>query len=329
MKHFNRYSLAALPLLSILAMSPSVMESHFASRGIASVELEKVEIPESKLEVENIKPEITPNKLDLQTEEVITKEEIKPDLKVEVEDIKPEIKPIEIAKQDDKLELELVEIEAPKIDIVVEDIKLEPVELNIDTDELLVIEKEEIKPDLKVEVDDIKPEIKPIKVGDLKVEEEEKKEEKKSEEVCEQDEKVQALSGQVEALVAQQNQIMQSMLNMTQMMMMQSMMIQQQMMLSQMNSMGTQNSPYQYANQTTAGNWVYYPQGFQPQQPNIFAQPQMGGFYPDQAHSNWNLTPGTFGPMSLGNGMNYDMTPGAAPQMPVQAQAGRTLGPIM
>lgn len=350
MKHFNRYSLGMLPLLSILAMSPSVMETQFSGRGIASVEIEKVELEQPKLEIEKIKPDIKPIHVVLEEEDKfeIELEKIEiPKQKIVVDKVKPEILPIK-AELKSVIEKEKIELDSK---IAVDDIKQEisPIEVG----DLLVVEKEEIKPDSKIIVDKIKPEIKPMKIGDLKLDKSNKKgkiERKGSkpvdEEVCEQDEKVKALSSQVEQLIASQNQIMQSMMNMSQMMMMQSMMMQQQMMMSQFNSMGTQKSPYEYASQTTAGNWVYYPSGFQPQQQNIFAQqaPQQPlaqqSVYPSHAlqPSSWEMKPGTFGMFDLSNvghnmGSQSQVPVGMSQaQLPVQPQIAGTMpttGPIM
>lgn len=164
------------------------------------------------------------------------------------------------------------------------------------------------------------------KVAEAAKEEVSKKEEKeevktaKSEEKC--DEKVSVLSKQVEQLMADNNKIMQSMLSMTQMMMMN--MLQQQQQRQQMPYQFPNQFAYQYQQPQTAGSWVYQPQGFNPYQQNIFAQPQYtqyqqgSGYYPDQMsqQSSWNLqpsmsfntstmvTPGTFG----GGGLSYNMS---------------------
>ncbi len=123
-------------------------------------------------------------------------------------------------------------------------------------------------------------------------------------EECEKDERNRILTRQVEELTRQQTQVMQQMMNMQQMMMMQ----QQQSQMAQLqqfmfNGPGFNSSPYQYHQPTAAGNWVYYPSGFQPQQPNIFAQPQIGpqqqqGVFPDQMHQQmqgqgqqWGIRP--------------------------------------
>ena len=111
-------------------------------------------------------------------------------------------------------------------------------------------------------------------------------------------------------------------------------------------------SIYQYQPQTTAGNWVYHPSGFQPGQSNIFApqmqapaQSQPHGYYPEQSHmaqapmqqqqmpmgpqSNWNLAPQmnfqnnpAYSPMQVnpGNfgGLSYNLEqPAQTPQLPM------------
>lgn len=153
--------------------------------------------------------------------------------------------------------------------------------------------------------------------------EEEKEAEEKSEAACDKDEKISVLSKQIDKLIEDQSKIMQSMLSMTQMMMMNMMLQQQQSQQNPMSNWNAFNNLYQYNQPHTAGNWVYYPQGFQPGQQNIFQQPQpqltqyQQSFYPDQVHqSSWGLqpsmnfntssmvTPGTFG----GSGMTFDMS---------------------
>lgn len=119
-----------------------------------------------------------------------------------------------------------------------------------------------------------------------------KKEEAKKE-VCAAEEQNKLLTAQIQDLMKQQNQILQAMINMTNMM---TSMYQQQQQPNPFysNGPGWQSSPYQYNQPTVAGNWVYYPTGFQPQQQNIFANPQptQQGFYPDQVHgSSWGLQP--------------------------------------
>jgi hypothetical protein len=168
-------------------------------------------------------------------------------------------------------------------------------------------------------------------------------EERLRREECETEERNRILTRQVEELSRQQTQIMQQMMSMQQMMMMQ----QQQNQMAQLqqymfNGPGFNSSPYQYNQPVTAGNWVYYPSGFQPQQPNIFAQPQLvaqQGVFPDQMHQQmpmprpqWALQSGPSfadsryqaSPMQTGSfggdAFGYNFGPQMQPQMPVQAQ---------
>lgn len=302
MKRFNYRSLAILPLLSILAMSPSDIQLKSNYRSIASA------IPE--VQKETPKPEDKVLTEVFQVED--KKEDIKKDEVVKDESKKEEVKKEEVKKEEKKEE---VAKEEPK--------KEEP-------------NKEEKKEEVAKE----------------ESKKEDKKEDKKSDQeklICDLEEKNKALTKQMEQLMADQKQIMQTMLGMNQMMV--SMFQQQQQQnpwQPYMNSLGMQ-SVYQYAPQMTAGNWVYYPQGFQPSQQNIFAQPQMpmqmqqqqqqpqmpalqGGMYPDQMHmqqsDNWGLRPqmnfdsasfmmqpqpvaGNFG----GDAMGFNFGPQAAPTL--------------
>lgn len=136
----------------------------------------------------------------------------------------------------------------------------------------------------------------------------------KSEVTCEANDKTSLLTKQVQDLVDNQNKIMQSMLSMTQMMMMNMMMQQQKQQQQPVPYQYPNQYAYQYQQPQTAGNWVYYPQGFQPSQSNIFSSsPQLtqyqGSFYPDQAHqqSNWSMQPS----------MNFNNQSMQAPQAPM------------
>jgi hypothetical protein len=110
------------------------------------------------------------------------------------------------------------------------------------------------------------------------------------------------LTTQVEELLKQQQQILQTMMGMAQMMVS---MFQQQQGNPIANSFAYEHSLYRYNQPMTAGNWVYYPNGFQPSQPNIFAPQQGGGMYPDQVYQapipkdnqgDWSMRPTEFFP---------------------------------
>ena len=342
MYHFNRHSLAILPLLSILAMSPSVIESKYAERHIASVveevkpEVVKEEVKEFK-KFKEISAKVAPESIirnenlsleDLKKQESELKEKLS---KIQIDSKKEDIKK-EVVAQDRKdreaLVVDLLFIEDGLLGLeerkVLEASDKEVIEKSIlahkgQIEELLLdLEKSEeilAKADAPKEEEPKKDEeeVKPVLAEEPKKEEpvvvaEDKKEEVKEEVtkeekvVCEAEEKNALLTKQVEQLMNDQKQIMQTMMGMAQMMVS---MYQNQNQNQQQPNPYYANSmhanPYQYNQPFSSGNWVYYPSGFQPQQPNIFApqqpqqvMPQQGGYFPDQAHmpqSSWNLAP--------------------------------------
>jgi len=323
MKHFNRSHLAIVPLLSILAMSPSVMESTYSYRSIASVEVENEPVkkdapvryealvskikPESLLKNEN--PELEKIKESgekLHQDLSQTREEFKKDLsdkklvaeqrtKIEELVIKSHLLKLDIDQLQSKQASESDEVKQEKTCLEESIMTIEGLLADLEANEALVAAA-----DSQPAEDEPKKEEIPA-VADKPATTEEPK---KSDLLCELEEQNKVLTTKLEKLVEDQSKIMQTVLGMAQMMV--SMFQQQQQ--TQMpnpyyaNGPGFQN-PYQYQQPTTAGNWVYYPSGFQPGQNNIFAQgpqqfqqyqPQQpqGGFYPDQVHqSNWNLQP--------------------------------------
>ena len=332
MYHFNRHSLAILPLLSILAMSPSVIESKYAERHIASVveevkpEVVKEEVKEFK-KFDEISAKVAP-------ESIIRNENLSlEDLKKQDSDLKEKLTKIQIDSKKEDLKKETVDQDRKDREALVVDLLfIEDGLLGLEERKVLeaadkeVIEKsilahkgqiEELLLDLEKseeilaqadapqdeELKKDEAEVKPVLAEEPKKEEpvvvaEDKKEEVKKEEkvVCEAEEKNALLTKQVEQLMNDQKQIMQTMMGMAQMMvsMYQNQNQNQQPNPYYANSMHA--NPYQYNQPFSSGNWVYYPSGFQPQQPNIFApqQPQQGGYFPDQAHmpqSSWNLAP--------------------------------------
>lgn len=218
--------------------------------------------------------------------------------------------------------------------------------------EALVLNERALKKDLKKEVKDKdKDEEKLVSKKEQKEKkengDEKEKDEKKDE--CD-DERVTALNKQVQQLIEDQKKLMFSMLSMGQIMN-QQLLLQQQLIQRNQLQPNTQNL-FQYHNPTSQGAWVYYPQGFQPGQSNIFQAPQaLTGPTPEQygllphnviqapinqqaqqPQGNWMLgpmTPGNFGPagtpqpqMNLGgqgmNGLGFNLSPnmGPVPQSP-------------
>lgn len=401
MKHLNRYHLGIVPLLSILAMSPSVMQSKFASRAIASVDPEvKTEVTkeEKKTDEKNeVKPDVkNEEKPVVQTE---VKSEVKPEVKNEVVEGHPKLDAL-VAKVDkesitkdlnlsnaqilekqklfsesvkkeksefkESSEEALVKSQREKTEALIKDLVvlealssqesltaeekallsaaiaegkdiLEGLLGSLEKNEELVAKAKEVKP-TEPKTEEEKPVIadneEPKKEEEPKVEEpkveepkkevvvdtegpkneepkkeeekpvvadkeEPKKEEAKEEpkkEVCEADEKNKVLTSQVEALMKQNQQILQTMMGMAQMMVSMHQQNQGQGIYQQYQM--PMPNPYMYQQPMSAGNWVYYPSGFQPSQPNIFAQPmqqpmqQQMSIYPDQMHQQqWNLRP--------------------------------------
>jgi hypothetical protein len=101
--------------------------------------------------------------------------------------------------------------------------------------------------------------------------------------VCE--EKSSVLPDQFNQLLMSQNMIMTAMMNLQQTMMQMLQQQQQNAYLPYMqNSMVPYNFSYPYHAQTPSGNWVYYPSGFQAGNQAPFQQPlpSAGGVYPEQ-----------------------------------------------
>ena len=338
MKSFNRHSLAILPLLSILAMSPSVMLDSHTHRGIASViEENSVEV-EKKEEFKKFKeysskvdPKIIIRNENLTIDDLKKQES---ELKIKLSEIKIDEKKSDLKKEavaedrkarealvvdllfiEDGLtglsegeKIELADKEALEKSIVEHKTKIEELLNDLEKSEEILAQAEEPKSEEPKLADEEPKKEEPTKEEPKLADEEPKKEEPKlaveepkkeevKKDICEAEEKNALLTKQIEQLLNDQKQIMQTMLGMAQMMV--SMHQQSQGQQQQGIYQNPYVNPYQYHQPMTAGNWVYYPQGFQPQQPNIFAQPQMmqpqgqGGFYPDQAYqqSQWNLAP--------------------------------------
>lgn len=384
MKPFKHSHFAIIPLLSILAMSPTMVESKFHSgRSIASIKEEVKGHPRYEAAVSKIKPEeakdveITKEKFQEKLGELklkLTKE--KEDFKKDQSDetiVSEQRKSIEslvaesvlvegsLKKLEEGKLIEEAEIATSKQVILESKDILEGLLTDLEANEVLVVKakepKKEDKPVIAEEPkkEEPKKEVEEPKKDEVKPEvakEEPKKEEpKKEDHKCEASEQNKVLTKQVEDLMKQNQQILQSMLGMSQMMvsMYQNMQQQNHQNPFYANGPGWNQSPYQYNQPQSAGNWVYYPQGFQPQQPNIFAQPQpQYGMYPDSFYmsqpqqiqqpmqqSQWMLnadprytiqnqfTPGSFG----GDNSAFTFNMGQQPmqQQPMNMMAGQQL----
>ncbi len=297
MKHFSRHHLAILPMLSVLMLTPPVMESKSYSRGIASIKEENKKHPKfddfaSKVKPEEIKNDENPSLENLKC--ILT------DLKTRLSSERKK------TAKDQTLKIESIVVEILSLE---KDLTLLEDKKTIEKTASEEVRKTIIESKSIVETLINDREIKKEVVADS----EEPKEEAK-EEICEEEIKNRTLTSQMEDLVKQQNQVMQTLVTMAQMML--SMQQQQ----NQLNySAGLRNSPYQYADPQVAGNWVYYPNGFRPNAPHIFAQPTSQDIYPDQLHRptdpGWTLKPDqqfgaqSFVPGNFGNdGSSFNMT---------------------
>lgn len=344
MKRSHHHQLAILPLLGILAMSPSVMTTHYASRGIASVK-EEVKKEESKTPkydalVSKVDQASIMKDVDNSIEKFkVKRDELSAKLKKEREDFKKD--------QSDKVVVEEQQkkVESLVIDVLLVEGSLKDLEAkkgieqaddeasqklisegkdivesllnDVDANKVLVAkasepkveepkkdepkkEEPKVADEKKDEPKKEEPKKEEVKVADEKKEDkkEEKKEQTESEkQICALQDQNKLLSKQVEQLINDQKQIMSTFMGMAQMMV--GMYQQQQANQHNpyyQNGPGYNSSPYQYNAPMSAGNWVYYPQGFQPQQQNIFAQPQqMTGIYPDQFYGQQQQPQGQWG----------------------------------
>jgi hypothetical protein len=304
MKSFNRHQLAILPLLTILCASPGVIESKHNYRTIAS----DISVSESFPKLESFRKNQKPESIQKDQNNSLEKFKIKRDtlsekIKKERETFKKDQSDKIIVEEQQKLvhslAIEILVVEADLKDL--QDKKL------IDTEEEISIKLEkESKNIIEGLLRDLESNQSLVAKAEIPKVEEPKKEEPKKE-VCESDEKNKVLTSQVEELLKQQQQILQTMMGMAQMMVS---MFQQQQRNPMANSFAYEHSLYRYNQPTTAGNWVYYPNGFQPSQPNIFTPqqapiPQSGGIYPDQVHQapipkdmsgDWSMRPTEFFP---------------------------------
>lgn len=159
---------------------------------------------------------------------------------------------------------------------------------------------------------------------------EEIKEEPKIE-ICKAEEKQRTLTLQVEELMKQQLEIVKIMSMMSQSLIN----LQQQQMLFFSQGPAWKTNPYQYQEPVTAGNWVYYPRGFRPEQNNIFSPPNtlqgsnpLQSFYPDQIHQQPLPQPQDFGPNSwMLRGGDFGQNFSTAPPFMSPQNAIQSFGP--
>jgi hypothetical protein len=307
MKHSHRSFLAIVPLLSVLSLSPQALEKYHSSRNIASINevaspTPKLDALASKIDRSNIVPDrnLTVDQFKSKSDQVHerilkSKEEFKKDQSDKtvvnkqrelIEDLVTNILLIEIAQSDSGLQEKLQEdqLNASKQSIKKSKDILEGLISDLQRNENLVAEAEKARQ---------APTQSPSQASNIA--QEDKKANKPSQ-VCPGEEQNKVLTAQVQELVKQNDQIMKTMLGLIQVMIS---MNQRQMYQSSPFQIP---NPYVYNQPSTAGNWVYYPQGVGSQGQNIFNQPSAPsyapqvnqGYYPDnfyQPQNNWMLRP--------------------------------------
>lgn len=334
-----KHTLAFLPLLSILALSPNEIIKSNASRSIASV----IEKPESfpKLAFHSSKIDHKSLKIDESINSSLIQDHLK-SLKDKIES----------EKKDKKQPLELVS----NLYILEQEVKALREKKAIDEKELALHEKS--ISELKKEIEPLLPEIEKVTQSNMNISiqvvedkkeepkkvEEPKKEEKeevvtekveeKKEEDCELSEKYQLLSKQVDQLIQDQKNIMQNLLNITQAMVY---LAQSQVQQASRSNFGDGNPnnvrPYGYYSEQlqypalSYGQMPQYAQMYgqqyqaqspaqfaQPmQQPSLYLQPQQMQQAQIPSGQNWVLPqdtqlqfqPGSFGMTSSGPGQFF------------------------
>lgn len=307
MKVSSRPKLTMLPLLGLLAMSPSVYKSSNLNRSIASIEEKKshplFEQEKAKLKISD--SEITTN---LNVKEFKKKKE---DLVKKINTLKSVMNKPEVHKAIH--ELIVLEAKHSKLE---ENCK----EMNSEMNCLSDTDKDEALKIIASAKDDLEISLEEIECSDYAIAhdeghkivskkedkaEKEKVEEKPTEQTAQEicsvlEEKNKVLTTQVEELLKQQNQILQSMVSMVQMMSSMHQQLQQQP-LHYQQSLPMQ-SPYQYH--------FYVPQ--MNHSPNTISMPQQqsfsspySSFLPNQAqsyspssHEPYSLLPGQLQPGS-------------------------------
>ncbi len=307
MKHFELSYLAVVPLFSLLCMPPTMLEKKIGhARSIASIKEEIRGRPRYEKLVEKIRPEDTIAELSseehmdklgglklrlLQEREQFSKnisaQALVTEQRNSLEALVAETVLIEGSLKSLQEKKEIQDQDANTRTEVLSASKdiIESLLIDLEANEVLVAKEQEAKIEERPVIAE-----QPVVVIEKPNEDSKKEEPKKDDKLCESDEKNKILTKQVEELMKQQNQILQAMVSMTQMMV--SMHQQQQQNPFYQNGPGWNQSPYQYHQPVTAGNWVYYPSGSQPQQVNIFQQPsinqfqmpQISGIFPDQIY---------------------------------------------
>lgn len=250
MRHFKLHPLAVLPLLALLTVAPSELPFDSAGRSIASV------ITEEKADTGTPLYDAMVSKLD---RSALMKKD-----NVEIEQFITDLKDL-----DNKLELKLKE-SAPQR----QEVESLAIKLVLSEDDLSVLQdKKLLTPEVEAEALEQMASNK-TKLEKLLAQTEEKEEIVQTEPEVEEctDDKHAVLTTQVEQLMTQQTQIMESIMSMLGLM--------QQQQMNQWNPY--MHGPlvpyahmYQYASSTSNGAWVYMPNGFNPTQFGA-------GFYPDQ-----------------------------------------------
>jgi hypothetical protein len=319
MSHLKHHSLALLPLLTVLSLSPSVVQNKYAQRHLASIidSETKVEEEYPLLAVAIKKVDLT----DLERSDDLDAEK----LKIKDQDLQVKLKNERESFLKDSSHKELVSGQRQHLEGLIKELAV------IEEDGKVLKEKEGLPPededllkknlsehknvlesllkDLKAnekliaetEIEEPKKEDTPVVVEDN-----EKENGPNKEETCEHDNK--ALSEQVAKLIEEQSKIMQSVLGLTQFM--QQMLQQQQQqqslaMWAPYLSGSLMQYPFMYQN-PYQGPWTYqhqqpviniynggmgqqglYPDQFQLQSQQPLPQPQLQ----EESWNGWNLAP--------------------------------------
>lgn len=307
-----------LSVLSLMATSPQPHYSSSMNRFIASVSSEGATFPKYKAAVKNL-DELPSSNINFNVDDYCNElAELRNKIKTEEELAKKD------ATQLDRSKIEKLAQDLHHMEIDLDNrLTLEVVDPNVkNEEEFLSQEIKESKSSIENLLNQIVDGPKPVVADNSVVEKVEDETTQTSTNVSknnECEEKTILLSQQIHELANQQNEILKIMLNMTQVMLsMQQRQMENPYFSNSIYSrgLGLVPTPYLYHAPVAAGNWVYYPQGFQPQQDTIFNSNQNApsenqtGTTTSQAplenkNYGWNLRPTPFFEGPVYQDVNY------------------------
>ena len=308
MKNFN-YVLSIFSLLAVLMCPLTELETKFPSRHMASVPSEVKDHPKFTSMASQVDPKTIKRDDCVDPENFrFIKDELKTKLAKEVKEFKKdESDKNVVTEQRKKIEFlvkDLLTVEGGLKDLkekesVDETQGKESLNMIVESKALIESLISELEKNEELVKDTSRPT--PEKIESIV-------EVTKNKDLCEVENKNSTLSSQMEKLLQEQNQLIQTMISsMSQMML--------SMQLSQINQFAVNGpgfqiqNPYQYNQPFTSGNWVYMPNGSQINQENIFSSPDQiklqtqtpsaaqqsqgaSGQTPQaQTGNNWNLLP--------------------------------------